>query len=1168
MVGSRCVHMASRKGPALWNIQHQDMKDLRCMSFTSKGAAEIVVAGWQNVMFVIDVNKGEIVKHVATEHYYSIMKKSRNICAATNKGCVNLLDPVSFKVLRTWQAHSASINDMDAKGDFIVTCGSHTKHQSPAPNLDSYVNVYDLRNMTSMNPIPFPSLAAHARVHPRMLTTTLVTSQLGQIHVVDIMNPNTSTVRYTHVTSYVTLFDVAPSGRAVALAESQTISLWGSQHDAIQFTDLAQPLVMPDPQPEPPEMDWSPNTPLSKIGMPFYREVLFSAWPTDIISDMGAPPTTFDQSYLNTLKKTEWGYYGKNSKGTRRNYIEDTRTKPLSAARPKFLSEKARESVSAFGQDQSEDGYDQISAALDPSSPYKLESLKPEPPPMYSLLEIMYSKFGVDDFDFGYYNKTRYSGLQNQIPNSTANALLQLMHYTPLLRNMALQHTATACLVEGCFLCEMGFVFDMLQKSEGVACHATNMFRTIAADTQAQNESLVELDDRSQSMGPPRPVQPPPALIQSLNRLLMDRMGAEYRSIHPISTKLEEALLNIGQPVNLDEVVQKVLTTDTTLRIRCNNCKTDTTRFSKSHIIDLIYPPQQKQPSAPLRGSGRAPKMSFSQVLKAGVEKENNCKGWCAKCKRYQNLTFHKTIHNIAAVLAINTAIVLQEHRKLWETPKWLPEEIGIIIKDGQFFCFEGEDLRTHLQRGAHNITVYSLIGMVVNIEHKPPSKPHLVSIINGEFFIICEFYERKRTLTFIPCSTVAHSEEEPGGSKWHLFNDFAVRPISASEALTFNSGWKMPSVVTYQVKTANNKRNMEWKERLDTSILYRDFNPRQEDKPYEILDPETERPGPDTVFAIDTEYVSLKQAELLLTSQGDKETIRPAFHALGRVSLVRALGEKEGVAFVDDWINIKEDVVDYLTPFSGISSEDLDVKTSRHTLVPLKIAYKKLWVLLNLGCKFLGHGLRTDFRVIDIFVPRAQVIDTSLLFHLKERLRWLGLALLADIIFGIKIQKGAKGHDSIEDARMSLKLYRKYLEWVDAGILNGELVRVYNEGKKRHFKASRDDDVVTSSGLGTAVGGGSGGAGVGLASPSRIGTPATVLVEGMGGLGLGLGAATGANAIGVPTTPTREHPPSTSFTTPGTTTTTMGNTGGGGPGSSNMRGTVNGSPSPLPRVP
>lgn len=41
------------------------MKDLRCMSFTSKGTSEILVAGLQDYMFTIDVAKGEITKQVS-----------------------------------------------------------------------------------------------------------------------------------------------------------------------------------------------------------------------------------------------------------------------------------------------------------------------------------------------------------------------------------------------------------------------------------------------------------------------------------------------------------------------------------------------------------------------------------------------------------------------------------------------------------------------------------------------------------------------------------------------------------------------------------------------------------------------------------------------------------------------------------------------------------------------------------------------------------------------------------------------------------------------------------------------------------------------------------------------------------------------------------------------
>src|SRR5687768_977024 len=118
--------------------------------------------------------------------------------------------------------------------------------------------------------------------------------------------------------------------------------------------------------------------------MPYYREVLASAWPDNLIYDVGAPPVTIDQAFLNTLKKTEWGYYGRNTRGLHRNQFEDTRAlaKTSNALHPpKFLSEKARESAMASG----------LSAAAEVKAeqPEELgmESLKPEAPAMYRNLE-------------------------------------------------------------------------------------------------------------------------------------------------------------------------------------------------------------------------------------------------------------------------------------------------------------------------------------------------------------------------------------------------------------------------------------------------------------------------------------------------------------------------------------------------------------------------------------------------------------------------------------------------------------------------------------------------------------------------------------------------------------------------------------------------------------
>lgn len=548
--------------------------------------------------------------------------------------------------------------------------------------------------------------------------------------------------------------------------------------------------------------------------MPYYRETLLSALPNSFISDVGAPPPKISQNELVRMSKTNWGLAGPRGQDGFRNQAEDTRSaaKGASAIRaPKFLSEKARDlAKSSLAEAVIVTRVDQAAHSL---GNMQLQSSKVEVPPLYQNVEIQFSKYGVDDFDFEFYNKTRYAGLENHIANSYANSLLQVLYFTPLVRNLALQHAATDCINDKCLLCELGYLSDMLQKTEGSSCHASNMLKCLNNHPRALRQGLVEEDSRQGSLT---------KMNQGLTRFLLETMADDYR-------------LKSSSPAAMEQV----LATSALTTIRCLNCRNETSRSGLTYATELSVPVIKA------RGH-RTPKITFSQVLKASVEGETQARGWCVRCNRYQSLLTRKIIQGIPSVLTLNVPMPENrdaelEQRVLWATPGWLPEEIGVIVVDGAFFCYQGDDLKFHLQRGAHNIQVYSLMGLSVNIETGGQQKSHLalsassadgssahrshlVAMINGEFpsYLGSLLSMRQRHIDHV---AAAHAEPEPPGeSQWHLFNDFSVTPISTAEALTFNTWWKMPSVLVYQLKSANNKLDTAWKMNIDTSVLHMDF--------------------------------------------------------------------------------------------------------------------------------------------------------------------------------------------------------------------------------------------------------------------------------------------------------------------------------------------------------
>ncbi|KAB7498513.1 PAB-dependent poly(A)-specific ribonuclease subunit PAN2 [Armadillidium nasatum] len=682
-------------------------------------------------------------------------------------------------------------------------------------------------------------------------------------------------------------------------------------------------------------------------------------------------------------------------------------------------------------------------------------------PIRYRRIEIKYSKIGIEEFDFDSYNRTSFSGLDMSLPNSYCNPMLQMFYYVAPLRASILSHL---CEKEFCLACELSFLFHMLDINvgQGIPCHASNFlraFRTIP-EASAMSLTISDQDNRSRINFASK--------IQSWNCFVLQQIHSETleskeRDLYGIKDplyfvetlggyRLDAASKLVLEAMEKPETspVSEIFGANVTSINKCSRCCNQIEKDVTSLTVNLSF-----HESASELAQGSVP---FATVIQKSICSHQVTQAWCDSCGKYQPVEQFKKFKSLPSVIAMNCGLDSPQDLKFWQTQhEFLLSAVHEKLTDEAKEYRESEETsktdddntsspvmdKKRKDNQRYGLSPMRLPGKIrpcrygtacvrVGCHFWHPSKDKDDNSTNQ----ILSLLDQTMEYSWIPLGLRAKlnddgfvvmsninkdeidsAEDDENGNVYHLMgvvshvSDPNILPITPEEAVWFPCGWKTPCVL-YWVRATLPPHVASMKESHPITI---------------------------DVFGEDKSLAQRGRKRITFTPLTSDE--------------MPSEGPLAGTAFLDDYISTQEQVVDYLTQFSGIKPGDLDANYSQKHLTTLKSTYVKLRYLIDKGVKIVGHGLKNDFRVINMVVPQKQLIDTVHLFHIPHS-RMVALKFLAWYFLKLKIQSVT--HDSIEDAKTALALYHEYLRLskIDDNILV-ELQKMYEIGKEIAVESS-----------------------------------------------------------------------------------------------------------------
>ncbi|EGG21641.1 WD40-like domain-containing protein [Cavenderia fasciculata] len=1064
-VSPNSVAFHTRGGAPIFTVKNDKMRDLTQISYSKFDNSEFVVGSNNAALFVIDFYTGRVVREVPMPCAIKTLCRARGVWCGLANGDISMLDPRTWRVEHSLSAHKADVRSTDIKGDLLASCGCSPRNGQLFT--DPVVKVFDVKTLRNLPPIQFKR-PYMVKFHPKFYSSVAVISETSnQIQISDIQldqnPPSQQNFSIDNLYGCVQSFDMSSSGEIMAFGDTGSIIHQWAEKDNVRvnvhsyalefgsYPQFSKPKRMEDDWPLS-VVDFTPDE--SQLVDGNNQVILNSSTNTELASywkptlsyPVGLPTRPLNPSLLQHLKQHDFVGYITNTGISRKQF----RTKTYEDGKShKTLSNLALSSISHV-----------------------------RPPKSYRWMEIRFTKLGIDEFDTTVHNKTKFSGLENCLLNTYSNCCIQTLYFIPHIRNSLLNHL---CQKNYCLSCELGFVFHMMDQSSGKAVVETsNFLRVLKQFPQAENLGLCLSHDQ-----PEAPI-PLSQLITNFNRFLIEQIHKDLLKQEPNSNSNNNNNNNNNKSskhqqhnhhhqqqhnhnhnqtipataVGGESIIDGLFGSNVISSNKCVNCGNQYEKTSRHFQFDLQYPNSASE----LGPEG----VTFANLLRTSLSKQIKTPAWCEKCQNYFSTIQKKNPLTLPNILCLNANVSKKEYEDYWKFTSnnltgtvnpsqdgelefenettWLPIRIRMNIdnetnqlnvteyKNTGSLCTDPESNDEVTKDGV----LYELVSLISHVKDQVkrlPKQGHLVSQCR-----LTDFY-----FEGIPSPV-----QQPS---FYLFNDFKVKPCTINDVAHFDSNWKTPAVLFYRrvgfEKMANNGVgaiptlcNPITKEVYMANNLIT-CNPQTVSfvpPTYETL------PKTDDIVAIDTEFVSIGPEETEVSSDGKRVIIQPGNFSLARASLVRLNGE----AFLDDYIQSIEPVTDYLTRFSGIQPGDLDPKISTKNVVSLKSCYIKLRYLVDQRVIFVGHGLKKDFRIINIYVPPEQIIDTVEIFQLRNQ-RKLSLRFLAHILLNTDIQ--TETHCSIEDAKSAMELYKQYQILVKNKEFEETLNKIYQIGRKLNFK-------------------------------------------------------------------------------------------------------------------